>query len=256
MSRNKANEALMALDRLSVKIASRRRNFDNYGSLTTEDLVKLALQKFLEGRNSDSIISGIKNKVGDGSTVLAKSACCILEGKDFSEDQELVAELTKRARFKILGAIGKYLIPAGLGAATGYFTGRNRGREQGSVDQTMNMLGGTRLSNDPNMMLRLMQQSGRAPTPEMWKYFGRGMSQRGVGNQQLWQMLTQRMGNPDDVTYSQLMKMIPQGGAGAGRQFSGSQNSGYGLNSSIGPNNTLNIRVPRNIWADAQQHRN
>lgn len=104
------------------------REFISLSSLSTEDLVKRALQRFLRGRNTDSILRGIKQASVDDN-ILAKSALVILNEKEVSlpEEASLAACLEKRAQplaraaGKGLTAGGRWLTQRALPWAAGKF---------------------------------------------------------------------------------------------------------------------------------------
>lgn len=88
------------------------RRFEELSTLTTEDLVKRALQRFLSDRNTDSIFLGIK-RASDDDVVIAATALKLAEGTKQAgtpDDAALLLALEKRA------FVGK-LINKGLGMA-------------------------------------------------------------------------------------------------------------------------------------------
>lgn len=98
------------------------REFAQLSGLCTEDLVKRALQRFLKGRNTDSILRGVK-RASDDETIWARSALVLLDGQEIpvAEDAALVAGLEKRASWlkAVIPGAGKLI----AGGAKGLWGG-------------------------------------------------------------------------------------------------------------------------------------
>ena len=86
-------------DSTSDYLVKYARSFESYTDLSTEDLVKRALNRFLKERNTDSILKGINKKASD-DTSKCFSTLCMLSDCAMPEDTDsraLLGALEKRA---------------------------------------------------------------------------------------------------------------------------------------------------------------
>lgn len=92
------------------------RSFEQVSGLTTEDLVKRALRRFVNGRDTDAIYRGI-SKSTDDDQVKCAAACRFIDQQDLRElpeDAALLATLEKKSGLG--NAIVKYVPQAFRGA--------------------------------------------------------------------------------------------------------------------------------------------
>jgi hypothetical protein len=141
------------------------RFFESYSTLSTDELIKLALSRFLKDRKTDSLIAGIK-QAADNDQALTRATLVLLDGQKVAstEDAALMAELEKRAAgiaAKGLGMLGKVpglgrLLGGGGGAAAkgvqqmfpfaakgGGGLARGAGQAAGRIGRSLSGPGGT-----------------------------------------------------------------------------------------------------------------
>lgn len=110
-------------------VAKFARSFESYSTLSTEDLVKRALQRFLKHRNIDNIVEGMKS-ASNNERVWAKAAADFIGPQLDHDDPDTAAmngELCKRAELGSAARIARSLsrrgAAAGRGAAVDIATG-------------------------------------------------------------------------------------------------------------------------------------
>lgn len=157
------------------------RTFESYNTLSTEELVKKALSRFLKSRNTDSIFDGIK-QASDKAEIQVTATLKLLAGKRIksAEDAALAAQLEKRAgglwnTAKAIGTAGKNLLSAGRGVVpeiAGFASGAGRGVTRGAEA----------MSHMPRSILGMGGMMGRAAEGAVPNIRAMGSAGRAAGN--------------------------------------------------------------------------
>lgn len=106
-------------------VAKFARSFEQASGLSTEDLVKRALRRFVKDRDTDAILKGIKNAT-DNDQIKCAAVCRLIDQQDLTdlpEDAALLASLEKQA----VGGAGRAVGTAITKYAPRIFGGASRG---------------------------------------------------------------------------------------------------------------------------------
>ena len=172
-----ADTALSALDILPA-VEKTAREFEQYLSLTTEDLVKRALQRFASKRDASYVLTGIKKKASDGISIALAARRLIgeQEVEEGSEDAAILDALEKRAFKMPWGGLAKSVLPAlGAAGAAGYAGHQIGARPQQNLADTRmrKMMLGETQHMFPYMMQSAMQTGSYAPLQQYFNRLGK-----------------------------------------------------------------------------------